>query len=51
LQEVDEKEKYNAISDELGAMREKASKATMLTVKPKVASNGKKPARKAKSAS
>ena len=51
LQEVDEKEKYNTISDELGAMREKASKATKLTVKPKAASNGKKPARKAKSAS
>ncbi len=50
-QEADEAEKYSAISDELGAMREIASKATKLSVKPNTASNGKKPARKAKSAS
>ena len=49
-QEVDETENSSSISDELGAIREIASKATKLTVKPKAASNGKKPARKVKSA-
>ena len=50
-QGVDQSEDYNAISDELGTMREIASKATKRTGKTKAASNGRKPARKAKSAS
>ncbi len=50
-QGVGKSEGYNVIADELGAMKKKASEVTKLTVKPKAASNGRKPARKAKSAS
>ena len=46
-----EAEDYNAVANELGAMRKITSKATKPTGKTKAASNGRKPARKAKSAS